>query len=281
MNILIITTCFIPDSAIAAVRPYMFAKYLSEIGDKVTVLRSGEFELPPFDEYENDMGFEVVSALGKNSDAEKFLRGEYEGFVPPQKNKFSWIPQRIKAPIKFLRDTMRILFHKPPKCFERLLTVLNYQKRTIDNLYKQGKKYDVVFSTCGYLENIAAGKYAATKFSATWIMDFRDSTLISPDYMWNIYAKRVTICALREADCITAVSGGLCKELKDLYPRDDVFLVNNGYDEREPLPEVVVSKDILTLCYVGRVYEDRKPSLLALIKCISKLISEKRIEKKK
>lgn len=285
MNILIITTFFIPDSAIAAVRPYMFAKYLTEMGETVTVLRSGEFEQPPFDEYNCDMGVEVISSLGENCDAEKFVRGEYEGFVRPADGRYSFIPQRIKMPLKFLRDMKNVMIKRPPKCFEHPVTVLNYHKKTINRLFNQGRKYDVVFSTCGSIENIFAGRYAAKVFGCAWIMDFRDSMIMStslyPDYMWNIYAKRATICALKEAECITAVSSGLCKELKNLYPREDVFLINNGYDEREPLPEADVSKDILTFCYVGRVYEDRKPSLLALIRCISKLISEKRIEKNK
>ena len=75
MNILIITTMYIPDSAIAAVRPYMFARYLADQGENVTVLRSGEFERQPFAEYEKDERIEVISALGKNSPAERFERG--------------------------------------------------------------------------------------------------------------------------------------------------------------------------------------------------------------
>lgn len=285
MNILIITTWFVPDSAIAAVRPYMFAKHLSEFGENVTVLRSGEFELPPFDEYNSDMGFEVISSLGENCDAEKFVRGEYEGFVQPANGRYPFIPQRIKMPLKFLRDMKNVMLKRPPKCFEHPVLVLNYHKKAINRLFNQGRKYDVVFSTCGSIENIFAGRYAARVFDAAWIMDFRDSMIMStslnPDYMWNIYAKRATICALKEAECITAVSDGLCKELKKLYPRDDVLLLNNGYDERELLPEVVVPENRLTFCYAGRLYEEQKASLRALVKCLSNLISEKRVDKNK
>ena len=45
MNVLIIATFFPPDTAIAAVRPYLFAKYLTKMGHQVTVLRSGLLEL--------------------------------------------------------------------------------------------------------------------------------------------------------------------------------------------------------------------------------------------
>ena len=43
MNVLIIATFYPPDTAVAAVRPYMLAKYLTRLGHSVTVLRSGEF----------------------------------------------------------------------------------------------------------------------------------------------------------------------------------------------------------------------------------------------
>ena len=81
MNILIITTFFPPDSTIASVRPYLFAKHLSEAGEKVTVLRTGFFDMPPSDEYTDFSGFEVISALGGGCDAEKFRRGEMQQSV--------------------------------------------------------------------------------------------------------------------------------------------------------------------------------------------------------
>ena len=285
MNILIITTYFIPDSAIAAVRPYMFAKHLTEMGDNVTVLRSGEFELPPFDEYDKNMDFEVISALGKNSDAEKFMRGEYEGFTPVPKGKYHFIPKKIKMPLKFIRDVKNVSLKKPPKCLEHLVTVLKYQKQVINDMHSKGRKFDVVFSTCGTLENIYAGRYAARKFNAAWIMDFRDPMIMTrnllPDYIWNIYAKRATVCALKEADCITAVSRELCNELKALHLRSDIYLVHNGYDENEEIPEVDVPKGELSFCYTGRIYEDRKPALRALARCIASLIECNKVDRKK
>lgn len=285
MNILIITSYFVPDSAIAAIRPYMFAKHLAEMGDNITVLRSGEFELAPFDEYDKNMDFEVISALGKNCDAEKFMRGEYEGFAPVPRGKYYFIPEKIKMPLKFIRDLKNICFGKAPKCLDHLVTVNNCQKRVIDDLHSKGKSFDIVFSTCGTLENIYAGRYAARKFNAAWIMDFRDSMIMSksllPEYIWNIYAERATVCALKEADCITAVSKGLCRELRSLHPRSDIYLIYNGYDENEELPEVPVSKESLDFCYTGRIYEDSKPALIALAKCISDLIASKRIDREK
>ena len=47
MKILIIATYYPPDTAIAAVRPYMLAKYLTQRGHDVTVLRSGLLNMKP------------------------------------------------------------------------------------------------------------------------------------------------------------------------------------------------------------------------------------------
>ena len=93
MNILIITTIFPPDSAIASVRPYMFAKHLAAAGEKITVIRSGYFEMPPYDDYTEAAGFEVLSALGRDCDAEKYKRGEYDGFKVTPKRKLRSLPR--------------------------------------------------------------------------------------------------------------------------------------------------------------------------------------------
>ena len=77
MNILIICSWFPPDTAISAVRPYMFAKYLSNAGHHVRVLRLGEFDRKPDESnlYPTE-SFEVISALGSNCPVERFLRSD-------------------------------------------------------------------------------------------------------------------------------------------------------------------------------------------------------------
>ena len=146
MDILIITTCFIPDSAIAAVRPYMLAKHLSEAGENVTVLRSGQFEKKPFDEYDQDsMNYEVISALGENCDAEKFRRDEYVPYEHTPKLKYSFLPLPIKVMLRAFRDFIRKLRGKKvPKCLENMVEVLAHQMETISRLKE--RHFDVVFA---------------------------------------------------------------------------------------------------------------------------------------
>ena len=285
MNILLITTCFPPDSAIAAVRAYMFAKHLSGLGNSVTVLRSGEFELAPFDEYPPFDEFEVISALGKNCPAEKYKRNEYEGFIQKPVNIGNSLPRYIRLPLKTARDAASIIRCRPPKCIRQPGTILKYQKKSIDRLLAKGKSFDIVWATCGGIENIYAGNYAKKAFDAKWIMDFRDSMIFSGSFFdnpwWNKFAKEATLCALDNADCVTAVGQELSDELKRLRPGTKIEVIHNGFDDTEPLPNVQGDPDTLSLCYTGRLYEDRKPALKALVRCIAGLIKQKRIDRRR
>ena len=86
MNFLIICSYYPPDSAISAVRPYMFAKYLSQSGNKVTVLYSGAFNSTPDESYEKLDGVRTISFLGEQCDAELFAKGQYHA-PSKQENK--------------------------------------------------------------------------------------------------------------------------------------------------------------------------------------------------
>lgn len=285
MNILIITTFFPPDSTIASVRPYLFAKHLSEAGEKVTVLRTGFFDMPPYDEYTDFSGFEVISALGGSCDAEKFRRGEYEGFRAEPKRKLSSLPRRVRLPIKAVRDGMVILRGKPPRCIRMSGTMLKYQKRAIDRLYGSGRHYDVVFATCGDCENIYAGRYAAEKFGAKWIMDFRDPMIKLggqyDDFWWNKFAKDATVLALKRADAVTAVSEGLAEDLRRVCHTDKIEVLYNGFDDCSDMPSAVTESGVLSFCYTGRLYDDSIPVLKDFASALANLISKGAVDRDK
>ena len=275
MDILIITTCFIPDSAIAAVRPYMLAKHLSEAGENVTVLRSGQFEKKPFDEYDqSSMNFEVISALGENCDAEKFRRGEYVPYEHTPKLKYSFLPLPIKVMLRAFRDFIRKLRGKKvPKCLENMVEVLAHQKETISRLKE--RHFDVVFATFGAIENISAGIFAAETFDAKLIIDYRDSAIRHDEWMdlaWNSYAKKLNTLALKKADCVTAISNALAEELKAYNKSAYVRTVYNGFDDTLLLPNVSPDEGILSFCYTGSLYCNSIPALRILTESIADMI---------
>ncbi len=284
MNVLIITTYFVPDTAIAGVRPYMLARYLAKSGDNVTVLRAGTIHHLAFHDYdESNELFEVISALGSDCDAEKFKRGEY---TPPQnsiKLKHPQIPLYIRVPLRFFRDCARTVFlHKPPRFLEDPMHILEAQKSAIRKM--QDKQFDVVFSTYGDLENIQAGIFAADFFHAKLMMDYRDSPVIRTEWMdiaRNREGVKQTKLALKCADCVTAVSDALAEEIRSFYPETTVRTVYNGFDDTVTLPNVTPEAGVLTICYTGVFYIDRVAALRTLTDCISDLIGRSAIDRER
>lgn len=284
MDILLICTTFFPDTAISAVRSYMLADRLAKLGHNVTVLRSGEFENRPFDDDGMaDMSFELISALGKNSDAEKYMRGEYVP-APAKAEKYPFLPPRVKTLCKAARDTAKLVIKKkPPNCVSREVKVLHYQKKVIQKLSQ--RRFDVVFSTYGWLENIYAGGFAKELFGCKWIMDFRDFPLVegklSADLYWYKYEKAAMLYALKNADCITAVSDGLVDELKNACEPKRIYTLRNGFDDERILDDVQTCKEKLTFCYTGRCYESRYDSMRFFVFILARLIRQGRLDRDK
>ena len=171
MKILLIATYFSPDTAIAAVRPYMFAKYLNELGHDVTVVRSGIINNVADDSLPRLKNVRVISYMGENSAAERYERGErLVSSNPKTKVKFAYLPAKMRAMISsvyhwILRPVTYIRARN--RCKNRFILL----KATLHALV--GEHFDIVFSTYSELENAYAGEYAARLFKCKWIMDFR------------------------------------------------------------------------------------------------------------
>lgn len=174
MDILIITTYFPPDSAVAAVRPYMFAKYLIRFGHKVTVLRSGDFCREPDRSYPPLHGLRILSYLGKDSPAEAFERGEIDSWPFSEgKSRISFLPEKIRLPIAEVYHSFANLWDVERQ-EHSIEAPLNRQKDVLRSLRDEGDRFDIIFATYGRLENVYAGKYAAELFGCPWILDLRD-----------------------------------------------------------------------------------------------------------
>ena len=98
MKILILTTYYPPDTAIAAVRPYMFAKYLAQQGHQVTVLRSGEINKRCENFFDPLPDVRVISYLGENSPAEAYQRGQWSGIPAEGASRIGFLPSWLRRP---------------------------------------------------------------------------------------------------------------------------------------------------------------------------------------
>ena len=269
MDILIITTYYPPDTAVAAVRPYMFAKYLTKRGHKVTVLRSGEFYNSASDFFDMSIPVRVISYLGFDSPAEQYARGELKEVprVVPGESRIAFLPEVVRKPVAAVYNAcMRPVRFKKQQA--AIAAKVEKQKAVLDAL--RNEHFDVVFSTFGQQENIAAGQYAAKLFGCKLIQDFRDPLARRPFYTRSQYRylKRIQDNAIKNADGMTTVSEGFRRELMDkldtstpsitLYNGYEPATQENGMDSQE--------SGLFTFCYTGILYEfsDFTPLLLAL-----------------
>lgn len=276
MNFLIICTYYPPDSEIAAIRPYMLAKYLSLSGNSVTVLRSGMINGKPDDLFKTPEGVRVISFLGDDCDAARFERGEYR-YTGPEA-KFAMIPRSVKRVLSPLYHAVT----EPLDAWKRIRRAKEYlalEKAAIDRL--EGERFDIVFSTSGEFENIFAGEYAARRFGAKWIQDFRDPVVseYKSSPVWNCYARRIQRRAIESADLCTAVSESISRKWRQAYHKDIVTLYN-GYEPDEAASVSVPSAErVLRICYTGLIgHKYRIEALNELALCLGDLIRQKRID---
>lgn len=274
MNILIITTYFPPDTAIASVRPYMFAKYLTQVGHKVTVLRSGMLTCTADDtmSYEN-LGIRVISYMGRDSASERFSRGEkVETQFSRTHNPFDILPYSVRKLANNAFETMKSMMVGLK--VQRAKMRLAMQKSCIDAM--QGEHFDVVFATYGQLENAYAGKYAAEKFGCKWILDFRDpiAQRNSCNYLTYLCWKRIQKKAVLSADVCTAVSDGIAQKV-GANTNKKVFTLYNGYDSELHVAQEPTGDRVLRFAYTGVMYKDR--SAAPLFRAIKQLSAEGKI----
>ena len=275
MNILIITTYFPPDTAISAVRPYMFAKHLLQRGHTDTVMRSGLLNSSA-DHYfgERPKGLRVISYLGENSPAEAFERGE---IAPPSVNSQSrihFLPEVLRKPLAqmyhstdYIRD-----IHKARMAF-------SVQKCVLDSI--KNEHFDIIFATYGRLENIYAGEYAAKLFHCKWILDLRDSIpqKVFDSFFENIVSKRIQDCAIRKADACTVVSDGLRESSREAR-RKEIITLYNGYEPTQMAAEEAIfpEQGVFSICYTGQIYGRREQGIILLLKVLKKLSEDGRID---
>ena len=278
MRILIITTLFPPDTAIAAVRPYMFAKYLSKMGHDVTVIRPGIISLLPDDTFtDKKNGFRVISYLGEDSPADVFERTHIYEKPAQKKKKFAFLPDSIRKKFAaFYRSLKKTSVWQEEKKRTDRLNKLQYT--AINRLADE--HFDIVWATFGNMENINAGRYAASVFKCPWVLDFRDPIANEAFQKKDEYRERVEIQskAIHDADISVAVSYGGALRLQRTAPDRQIEVIYNGYDEVEIPEEAAVTENgKLVFCYTGTVYKGRSDCSM-LFKAISILADKGEID---
>lgn len=268
MNVLIIATFFPPDTAIAAVRPYMFAKYLTKMGHQVTVLRSGLLECIPDDSMPcKELGIRVISWLGEDAPAERYERGQQvQTQFSPKKSRTDSLPYGVRKIAKDGIQSLKsaLVLTKIARAKSRFAK----QKACIDAMGNE--HFDVVFATYSHLENIYAGQYAARKFGCKWILDIRDPIARQSDTNFLNYPvwKAIQRNLVRSCDACTAVSQGVAGDVAPGTGKE-ILTLYNGYDAQMIPEDLTVQDGVLRVVYTGVMYNKR--SAEPLFRVISEL----------
>lgn len=279
MNILIITTYYPPDTAIAAVRPYMLAKYLTRRGHQVTVLRSGEFYNSASDFFDMSIPVRVISYLGPDSPAERYARGEQKEFpVVEHGSRIGFLPEAIRKPIAAVYNACMspIRFGQEQ---QRIADKAEKMKAMLDTM--RDEHFDVVFSTVGQNENVVGGQYAAKLFDCKLIQDFRDAIATQAIYRGGQlrYLKRIQKNAIAHADGVTAVSEGLRQELMQgiKAPCKNMTLYNGFEPIAQEETNDPCEEGIFAFCYTGILYGALR-DFTPLIRALRRLADEERVD---
>ncbi len=278
-NILLICSYFPPDTSIAAVRPFMFAKYLLKKGYRVTVLRSGKFSQAPdrsFEGYPDRL--KIINALGDNCPVMQYESDQDSYTV---KKKLEWMSGEK-------RETLRRIYHRllnPVLRLKQLKDSKNIFLKQKQMLNRIAGKYDIVISTFGDIENVYAGFYASKYLGCKWILDIRDPiTSLDKGIVWNFFTKKIEKEAVRISDACIAVSNGLSEEI---YCKTGVkpYTIYNGYDgeklrkeDDETNSRIENKEAVLKFCYTGAICDERVNSLEIFCKEINFLIRKNSIK---
>ena len=273
MKILIICTHFPPDTAIAAKRPYMFAKYLSDFGHEVTVLCSGRIIAKKDNSYNEKLNkFRVIAYLEEktdsNSPATPTLAHRNSSLIPV-----------------IIRDSVKNIYHalyEPIDIYrKKRLTAYHFDNIKIKLEGLKDEHFDVVFSTFSELSNVYAGAYAKEMFKCKWILDFRDRIvqLSHSSWLWNILYRPVERKYIDKADAVTAVSEDLF--FGSPYSTSKIHAIYNGYEPLDLEKNNYNQENKLSFCYTGMVYGERALALNLLFKVIADLIDKDKIENSK
>ena len=279
MNILIITTYYPPDTSISAVRPYMYAKYLSKLGHSVTVLRSGEIHECAELFFEPAPEVRVISYFGEDAPSNKIERGEIIG---PRRHRKRRGLLRIAAKMyDFIKKVfLRKAISEDPT--EKMEKRLELQKKHIDEMSENMEHFDVVFSTYCELENAYAGEYAAKKFNCKWIMDFRDPIAQGESQDIQVYNKNKKLQDhfILSANYVTAVSQDALAQMCRNLPTVNAGVLYNGYESLSgQSEEVAVLSDVLILCYTGQIYMRQMGGVQEFLRAIKLLLDKRKIKK--
>ncbi|MCI8724724.1 MAG: glycosyltransferase family 4 protein [Hungatella sp.] len=281
-KILMVCNYFAPDNVIAAVRITKIAKYLNQRGYEVSVIAEQRQNIEDEILGRDAEGIKVIR-VNNSAGVLKFIAFYQKIIAPIKSKKYDNLDNRVKIN----PGTGKNEFY-PFQTAYPFIGSLDYLMETIRqyDLFWSSKKYlseylnvDYVFTSYGSFLGLFAGAHMHKKH-IPWIFDIRDSICqykFTPRYVRWI-ALLFERYIWKRADCITAVSKGICRRVPRKY-WNKVHCVTNGYDkkDREGISIDDKARNKLRFSYTGAMYGGLR-NLSPLFKNIRELIDKNEID---
>ena len=277
IKVLMLVTSFAPDSIIAAVRPSMFARYLSKDKFDITIVRSGRIDGKADDSlWQYVKQLRIISYEGEDAPAERYMRAQYSDKAAPMQATPHF--QFLKGQV--MRKFLHVLYD-PFRYMKYALTERKKIKTVIDSQLK-GESFDVIFATYGDIGNVLVSHYASRVLGGRLIIDLRDPICVQ---FQSCLLRLLTTCIqqtyLCKTDLVTCVTQGLTDDMKKIVGNKAILLYNGYVPEEDVTCEKGEisshSKDVLTLFYGGNMYEGKR-EFSALFSAICDLVKEEKVD---
>jgi hypothetical protein len=281
MDILICSKLFLPANEIGAVRPTNFAKYLDEMGHRITVITGVAKSILPQQPLNDSVKIETVN----HSDMALKLISRVEHTVKSRKSQMAQTPSKYQK-----RQTIINRFYRKIKTFRLQVYHIYleidwfFQAKNVINKKSANSGYDIVLSSFGPLGSHLIARYVKKqKLANFWIADLRDnmhseeySKVINSIYVY--FEKEM----MKKADAITVISNGQRSMLqnavgKKKFKNEKIFVVHNGYQSKIVVVPGKNNSKILKIAYTGSLYAGKRDMSL-LFEAIRDLITAGKIE---
>lgn len=249
MKILLISYYFPPLNSVGALRPYAFARDITELGHDVTVLTANKPGLSGIPDAER---FEIVTAGHPWLDLFYKRLGINDG---SPRTPGSGLVSRLKQMLRRFRLRRGLML------ISRLPDPLDLLIRPSFKLM-EGRQFDCVIAYFAprYCLEVAL-RLKQSGQARFLVCDFRDmwteSSQFKGVFPFTLWERRLERRYLQAADLVCTISQGFAASLQRVFNRD-VEVVPNGFNQSEFLSDepLYLSETQIHLVYTGTLYSD-------------------------
>lgn len=250
-TVLILAYDFPPYVSVGGLRPYNWLKYLKEYGVTPVVVTR---------QWGNEYG-SSLDYIAPSASKETLIEEEEYGTV-------------IRAPYFPSRSNRLLLQHGENKYrfFRKALTACDEIRQFLwisgpkKQLYIAARKYlkknkvDAIVATGDPFVLFSYAQRLSQEFSIPWIADYRDPWSQDKGRQhnalytrWNRYLEQKIVA---KASCLITVSEFIKFKLKELFPKQTIHILPNGYDPSviEKVADLPQKTTELTISFIGTIY---------------------------